>query len=76
MKRFLFLSVIVFIAIMAIVSLYEREDDKTTELIKFYVTDDDNHMPVRLDMNLSFGTAKAYLRSYQGVRNEMTSIIK
>jgi len=29
MKRFLFLSVIVFIVIMAIVSLYEREDDKT-----------------------------------------------
>lgn len=29
MKRFLFLSVIVFIVIMAIVSLYEHEDDKT-----------------------------------------------
>ena len=49
---------------------------KKHELIRFYVTDDKNHLPVRLDMNLSFGTAKAYLRSYQGVRNEMTSIIK
>ena len=54
-------------------SFMEREDGKTTELIKFYVTDDDNHMPVRLDMNLSFGSAKAYLRTYQGVRNPLTS---
>ena len=54
-------------------SFMEREDGKTTELIKFFVTDDDNHMPVRLDMNLSFGSAKAYLRAYQGVRNPLTS---
>ena len=51
----------------------EREKGKTTELIRFFVTDDDNHVPVRLDMNLSFGTAKAYLRTYKGVRNPMTS---
>ena len=58
-------------------SFYERDKKKKKkELIRFYVTDDKNHLPVRLDMNLSFGTAKAYLRSYQGVRNEMTSIIK
>ena len=59
-------------------SFYERDKKKNKkhELIRFYVTDDKNHLPVRLDMNLSFGTAKAYLRSYQGVRNEMTSIIK
>lgn len=54
-------------------SFMEREDGKTTELIKFFVTDDENHMPVRLDMNLSFGSAKAYLRTYQGVRNPLTS---
>ena len=54
-------------------SFMEREDGKTTELIKFYVTDDDNHMPVRLDMNLSFGSAKVYLRTYQGVRNPLSS---
>lgn len=54
-------------------SFMEREDENTTELIRFFVTDDDNHMPVRLDMNLSFGSAKAYLRAYQGVRNPLKS---
>ena len=54
----------------------ERENNKVTELIRFYVTDDDNHMPVRLDMNLSFGSAKAYLRSYKGLRNDVSSKLK
>jgi hypothetical protein len=57
-------------------SFMEREDGKTTELIKFFVTDDDNHMPVRLDMNLSFGSAKAYLRAYQGLKNPLSSKVK
>ena len=57
-------------------SFNEREDGKVTELIKFYVTDDDNHMPVRLDLNLSFGSAKVYLRSYQGLRNPLKSKLK
>ena len=54
----------------------EREDGKESELIRFYVTDDENHMPVRLDMHLSFGSAKAYLRSYQGVRNPLEAKLK
>ena len=54
-------------------SFYEREDGKTHELIRFYVTDDKNHIPVRLDMFLSFGSAKAYLKGYEGVRSPMTS---
>ena len=57
-------------------SFIEREDGKETELIKFFITDDENHMPVRLDMNLSFGSAKAYLRAYQGVRNPLTSKLR
>ena len=56
-------------------SFYEREDGKTHELIRFYVTDDQNHIPVRLDMFLSFGSAKAFLKSYKGVRSPMTSKI-
>jgi hypothetical protein len=51
----------------------EREDGKTHELIRFYITDDKNHLPVRLDMFLSFGSAKAYLTGYKGLRNPMTS---
>jgi hypothetical protein len=54
-------------------SFIQREDNKNHELIRFYVTDDENHLPVRLDMFLSFGTAKAYLTGYKGLRNPMTS---
>lgn len=56
-------------------SFIEREDGKNHELIRFYVTDDANHIPVRLDMFLSFGSAKAFLRGYKGVRSPMTSRI-
>lgn len=56
-------------------SFYEREDGKSHELIRFYITDDQNHIPVRLDLFLSFGSAKAYLKGYKGVRSAMTSKI-
>lgn len=57
-------------------SFIEREDGKNHELIRFYITDDANHIPVRLDMFLSFGSAKAFLKGYKGVRSPMTSKIK
>ena len=57
-------------------SFIEREDGENHELIRFFITDDKNHIPVRLDLNLSFGSAKAYLKSYKGIRNEMTAKIK
>ena len=57
-------------------SFIEREDGKNHELIRFYVTDDQNHIPVRLDMFLSFGSAKAFLKGYKGVRSPMTSKVK
>ena len=56
-----------------VMSFVEREDGKNKELIRFYITDDKNHLPVRLDMFLSFGSAKAYLTGYKGLRNKMTS---
>ena len=56
-------------------SFYEREDGKSHELIRFYITDDTNHIPIRLDLFLSFGSAKAYLNNYQGVRSAMTAKI-
>ena len=57
-------------------SFFEREDGKNHELIRFYITDDLNHIPVRLDMFLSFGSAKAFLKAYKGIRSPMTSKIK
>ena len=57
-------------------SFIEREDGHNKEIIRFYVTDDANHIPVRLDMFLKFGSAKAFLKGYKGVRSKMTSLIK
>ena len=57
-------------------SFIEREDGKNHELIRFYITDDKNHLPVRLDMFLSFGSAKAYLTGYKGLRNAMESEVE
>ena len=56
-------------------SFYERDNGKSKELLRFWVTDDENHIPLRLDMFLSFGSAKAYLKSYKGVRSPMTAKI-
>lgn len=56
-----------------IFSFMQREDGNTKELIRFYITDDKNHVPVRLDMFLSFGSAKAYLTGFKGLRNPMAS---
>lgn len=54
-------------------SFIEHDDGKNRELIRFYVTDDQNHIPVRLDMFLSFGSAKAFLKIYRGVKSPLTS---
>lgn len=47
--------------------------DKDKELLRFYVTDDANHLPVRIDFYLRFGTAKAYFTHGQGLRWPQTS---
>ena len=57
-------------------SFVEYKNKKEREVVTFYVTDDLNHMPVRLDMFLRFGTAKAFLNSHTALRNPQTSIIK
>lgn len=48
---------------------------KEKEVITFYITDDKNHLPVRLDMFLNIGSAKAFLKSVSGNRYPLTSII-
>lgn len=57
-------------------SFVEYEKKKEKEIITFYISDDANHMPVRLDLFLRFGTAKAYLSRSEGLRNPCTSIVK
>lgn len=57
-------------------SFVEVKSGKEREIVTFYITDDLNHMPVRLDMFLRFGTAKAFLSNHTGLRNPQTSIVK
>lgn len=57
-------------------SFVEYKDNKEEEVITFYITDDENHLPVRLDMYLNFGSAKAFLTGTRGLRNPQTSIVK
>ncbi len=49
-------------------SFVEYPKGKEKEIITFYITDDDNHIPVRLDLYLRFGVAKAYLNKSKGLR--------
>lgn len=57
-------------------SFMEMEDGEEKEVVRFYITDDKNHLPVRLDLNLNFGTAKAFLTGVKGLRNPQTAKIK
>lgn len=57
-------------------SFVEKENGKEKDIVKFYITDDKNHLPVRLDMNLNFGTAKAFLTGARGLRNPQDAKIK
>ena len=57
-------------------SFVEYVGKKEKEVVTFYITDDQNHMPVRLDLFLRFGTAKAFLKKAENLRNPQTSIIK
>lgn len=55
-----------------VISFIETDrEGKEKEIITFFISDDDNHIPVRLDMFLKFGTAKAFLAQAQGLRHPM-----
>ena len=56
-------------------SLVEYKKGKEKEVITFYVTDDKNHLPVRLDLFLNFGSAKAFLKSVRNNKHPLTSIV-
>lgn len=57
-------------------SYLELDKGKYREIARFYVTDDKNHIPVRIDMYLRFGAAKAFLVGMKGNRNPVASIVK
>ncbi len=57
-------------------SFQEFEKGKFREIVRFFVTDDSNHIPIRLDLNLKFGAAKAFLVSMKGNRSPLASEVK
>lgn len=57
-------------------SLVEYVKGEEKEVITFYVTDDRNHLPVRLDMYLNFGSAKAFLTEIKGNKYPLDCIVK
>ena len=54
-------------------SYLEYEKNKWKEIVRFYVTDDQNHIPIRLDMFLRFGSAKAFLTGMKGAKNPIAA---
>ena len=57
-------------------SFVEYKKGKEKEVITFFISDDKNHLPIRLDMYLNFGSAKAFFKSVQGNRYPMTSAVR
>ena len=54
---------------------YDKKGQEN-EVITFFISDDDNHLPIRLDMYLSFGSAKAFFSGVKGNRYPLTSVVK
>lgn len=57
-------------------SYTEQDDGEWKEIARFFVTDDSNHVPVRLDMFLKFGSAKAFLTGMNGTKNPVKAQLK
>ena len=56
-------------------SFVEYKKGKEKEVITFFVSDDRNHLPIRLDMYLNFGSAKAFFKSVRGNRYPLESVV-
>lgn len=50
-------------------------NNKEKEVITFYISNDENHLPIRLDLFLNFGSAKAFLKKVEGNKYPFTSKI-
>ncbi len=57
-------------------SYMEDEGDGYKTIADFFVTDDSNHVPVRIDMHLKVGAAKAFLTGMKGLRNKVEALVK
>ena len=57
-------------------SFMQKTDGKEKEIGTFYVTDDDNHLPVACFLNLGFGSARIYLSGYKNLKYPIASKVK
>lgn len=57
-------------------SFVEYKKGKEKEVITFFVSDDRNHLPIRLDMYLNFGSAKAFFKGVRGNRYPMEAALR
>ena len=57
-------------------SFVEYPKGKEKEVITFYISDDKNHLPIRLDMYLHFGSAKAFFKDARGLRHPIESVVQ
>ncbi len=55
---------------------HDDKDNKDEELLRFFVSDDKNHLPVRIDFSLKIGAAVAYLKSAKGTLYPFDSIVR
>ena len=46
------------------------------ELMTIWVTDDDNHVPIRIETPIIIGSIKVDMKSYQGLRHPLTAMIE
>lgn len=60
--------------VFSLVEYNEQKEEQ--EVITFFITDDRNHLPVRLDMYLNIGSAKAFLREVKGNRYPLSAIVR
>ncbi len=56
-------------------SEFSSKSGKNEPVLRFYITDDRNHLPIRLDMYLNIGSAKAYMKTVSGQRYPITALI-
>ena len=56
----------------------DKDDDsnKWEKIVDCFVSDDENHIPVRLDLHLKFGSAKAFMTNVTGLRNAEKAKVK
>ena len=58
------------------VSFVEYANGKEKEVGTFFVTDDDNHLPVACYLYLNIGSARIYMTGYKNLKNPMKARVK